>query len=126
MSWARRRERRIVSGSIGPVQALLTKHGPVNVLEITNAFRQHLADRASYRKHRVLIREIAEVHRGRPQYFPNTSRTGRAPLIMVGPTLVGRHLVVPLEPAGTYGIWRPVTAFEANQHHIHLYRGGLP
>lgn len=43
---------------------------------------------------------------------------------MVGPTRAGRFLCVPIEPTGKCGVWRPVTAFTANAHHVKRYEEG--
>ncbi len=102
---------------------LFKQFGYVQELEFDDAFKAHLRRRASYEKHRVSIREINEVLLGIPAYFVN-ALSGRAPLIMVGPTLRNRFLCVPIEPTERRGIWRPVTAFEANKHHIERYAGG--
>jgi hypothetical protein len=82
-----------------------------------------MTERATYARHQVSMTEILEVHGGDPRYFMN-SGTHRAPIIMVGPTAAGRWLCVPLEPAGQSGVWRPVTAFEANAHHRGKYSQG--
>ena len=83
-------------------------------------FLEHMAERATYDKHRVSLKEITEVLIGQPEYFLNEVER-RAPLIMVGPTLENRILVVPIEPVGREGVWRVVTAFEANTHHKTRY-----
>jgi hypothetical protein len=102
------------------------RRGAVRLLRFDAAFRSHLASRATYAKHRVSIAEIAQVHGGQPQYFLNMSKS-RAPIIMVRPTPAGRWLCVPIAPTRQQGVWRPVTAFEANTHHIRWYQqGGQP
>lgn len=105
------------------VEALVARHGAVEGLQFDEELVQHLAERATYAKHRVTLAEIADVHSGRPRFFENAG-AGRAPLIMVGRTVAGRWLCVPIEPAGRTGLWRPVTAFQANRHHIQRYSEG--
>lgn len=106
------------------VQRLFEDYGTVDELEIDLAFQEHLAQRATYDKHRVTIGEILGVHQNQPGYFLNQSSNlenpeqRRAPLILVGPTPAGRFLAVPLEPTNSFGTWRVVTAFAANTHHI--------
>lgn len=127
---------------------LFERFGTVDALEFRDAFREHLMERATFDKHRVTLAEILQVHRGNPRYFLNegspptassrsTSEQGRssetphpveshrAPIVMVGPTDAGRILTVPLVPAGQYGAWRPVTAFQSNTHHKTRYFEGL-
>lgn len=82
-----------------------------------------MAARATYRKHVVTPTEIVEVFEGSPRYFMNQGPDRRAPMIMVGKTLQGRCIVVPIEPAGEYGVWRPVTAFECNAQHAKRLEG---
>jgi hypothetical protein len=93
----------------------------VQELAFDDEFRVHLTERATYAKHAVTVAEILQVYEGQPKYFTNASPPGsqprRALVIMIGPTGAGRFLVVPLEPTGRDGVWRPVTAFEANTHH---------
>lgn len=74
-----------------------------------------------YRKHIVSAREVEEVHSTAPEYFKNEGEEKRAPVIMVGPTVSGRVLVVPMEPTHRTGVWHLVTAFEANTHHKAKY-----
>jgi hypothetical protein len=100
----------------------ITDYGAVEELEFTDEFLEHMSERGTYEKHLVTIGEVLEVHAGVPRYFLNAS-TGRAPIVMVGPTHAERMLCVPLEPvANREGVWRPVTAFEANAHHRARYR----
>jgi uncharacterized DUF497 family protein len=112
---------------VDDVDALMAEYGTVEELDIDDHFRQHLAARATYQKHDVTVAEILQVHQGAPRYFSNAS-TGasgrrRAPVIMVGRTDDGRLLVVPVEPTGRSGVWRPITAFEGNRHHRMAYEG---
>ena len=105
------------------IEALVARHGSVEELEFDDELVHHLAERATYAKHRVTLEAIAQVHSGQPRFFRN-SGSGRAPLIMVGRTALGRWLCIPIEPTGRVGLWRPITAFEANRHHIHRYEEG--
>ncbi len=104
---------------------LFRNAGSVDELVIDDEFHQHLADRATYEKHLITSTEVVEVHQGKPAYFANTGTNRRAPLVMVGRTLAGRILCVPLEPSDRRGTWRPVTAFQANPHHVVRYNLSL-
>lgn len=103
------------------IVSILSTSGRVERLELDDTLRQHLLDRGTYSKHLVRLAEIVQVYENSPQYFPNTSATGRAPLIMVGQTGEERMLCIPIEPTGRWGVWRAVTAFEANTHHRQRY-----
>ena len=96
-------------------------NGEVEELELTEELQAHIALR-DYDKHRVSLAEIREVHSGEPKFFSNAG-PGNAPIFMVGPTAADRFLIVPLDPTGQRGVWRPRTAFEANAHHITRYHG---
>ena len=99
------------------LESLFDKHGPVLRLVFDEEFDEHMADPArDYRKHRVTVAELQEVLEGAPLFAENPTPTRRAPVIMVGPTDAGRLIVAPLEPTHESGLWRPVTAFEANAH----------
>jgi hypothetical protein len=100
---------------------LFETHGKVEALECDDDLAQHLRDRGFYPKHAVAISEILEAHAGQPRYFANAGTGRRAPVIMVGRTQAGRVIVVPIEPTSRRGVWRPVTAFEANAHHRERY-----
>ena len=102
------------------INELFEYNGSVDILELDDDLRNHLQERGTYQKHIVSLSEILEVHRGSPRYFLNNSK-GKAPAIMLGPTLANRFLCVPIEPTGKPGIWRPVIAFEANTHHKERY-----
>ena len=104
------------------LRALFSTYGTVDELELDDALWEHLREGGTYSKHEVSLSEILQVFVDSPRFFLNTSPTGRAPLIMLGPTIAGRMLCVPIEPTGKLGIWRPVTAFEANSHHRQRYR----
>jgi uncharacterized DUF497 family protein len=70
--------------------------------------------------HGVTIEEVLQVLDGAPRFFGNR-RDRRATHVMLGPTFGGRLLVVPLEEWGS-GIWRPVTAFDADDEQRRRYR----
>ena len=110
-------------GEARRVAELFEQVGPVEELQIDDEFLAHMAERGTYQKHRVAVVELLEVHAGAPRYFLN-SGTGRAPLLMVGRTGAGRWVCVPIEPTGQHGVWRAVTAFEANAHNRSRYAGG--
>jgi hypothetical protein len=98
--------------------------GAVEELQIDDEFRSHMRERGVYREHRVSVAEIFESLEGAPAFFENGG-AHRAPIIMVGPTMHGRLLCVPLEPAGVFGVWRVVTAFEANAGHRQRYQEAM-
>ena len=103
------------------MEDLFSEHGTVEELLFDDEFIGHMSDEArQYGKHKVTMREIRQVHSNAPAYFLN-GEGRRAPLIMLGPTDSGRMLVVPLEPTHMHGLWHPVTAFEANRHHVRRY-----
>jgi hypothetical protein len=103
------------------VAQLFEIYGEVEELVFDDDYYAHVRERATYQKHVVADTEILEVHQGRPAYYANAGRH-RAPVLMVGPTLAGRFLVIPLEPSGLRGAWRVVTSFQANQHHVSRYQ----
>jgi hypothetical protein len=105
------------------LENLLLVHGAVEELDFDDDFAEHMADvRRQFQKHAVSEREIREVHVGEPEYFQNRAERGRAPVIMLGPTKAGRMVAVPVEPTHRNGVWRPVTAFEANAHDRERYK----
>ncbi len=73
--------------------------------------------------HGVTIIDVLDVLDMEPRFFVNR-RARRASHVMVGPTHAGRVLVVPIEDWGR-GVWRPVTAFEANGWQARRYRSSL-
>ncbi len=73
-----------------------------------------------YEKHAVTPQEIEEALQIAPVFYKNDEGK-RAPIVMVGPAQSSRMLVAPLEPTGRKGVWRAVTAFEANAHHWRRY-----
>ena len=104
---------------------LFGQYGPVEELELDEELELHLRERGIFDKHIVSFAEILEVHAGSPRFMENSSVPNRrAPIVMVGPTRAGRFLCVPIEPTGKRGVWRPVTAFTANAHHVKRYEEG--
>jgi len=81
-------------------------------LEVDDEFRAHVAER----RHFVRSSEVLEVLLGRPIFLDNADpdQDHRAPVMMVGETVQGRLLIVPIEPTGRPGVWRAVTAYQAS------------
>ena len=105
------------------IERLFSQYGPLRELELDDDLKQHLEERGITRKHIVSFAEILEVFAGTPRILENQPAPGRrAPLVMVGPTVAGRFLTVPIEPTGKWGIWRPMTAFESNTGDITRHR----
>lgn len=102
------------------INSLFADNGPVEELELDEELEIHLKLRGQTEKHIVSFSEILEVFYAKPQYFENLSGR-RAPVVMLGPTSGGRMLCVPIEPTGRTGVWRPVTAYTANTHHVERY-----
>jgi len=73
--------------------------------------------------HRITIIEVLEVLDLEPRFFLNR-RGRRASHVMVGVTMGGRVIVIPIEDWGR-GVWRPTTAFEANAWQIRRYRSSI-
>lgn len=73
--------------------------------------------------HGATIIDVLDVLDMEPRFFVNR-RARRASHVMVGPTQSGRVLVVPIEDWGR-GVWRPVTAFEANGWQARRYRSSI-
>jgi hypothetical protein len=78
---------------------------------------------AKFADQATTIVEVLDVLDVEPRFFVNR-RARRASHVMVGPTQSGRVLVVPLEDWGR-GVWRPVTAFDANVWQLRRYRSSL-
>jgi len=103
------------------LDGLFEAYGRIAELDFDDAFAEHMAaEQRGYGKHRVSEQEIREVLPGTPGFFENIGER-RAPVVMLGPTRAGRLVVAPLEPTHRAGVWRPVTAFEANAHHRQRY-----
>ena len=99
---------------------MYSEKGPIEGLDLDEALELHLQERGITEKHIVSFDEILEVFNGAPRFFEN-SPGRRASLVMVGPTGEGRMLCVPIEPTVQRGIWRPLTAYTANAHHVERY-----
>ena len=78
---------------------------------------------AKFADHGVGIMEVLDVLDLEPRFFVNR-RARRASHVMVGRTHSGRVLIVPIEDWGR-GVWRPVTAFEANSSEVRRYGSSL-
>ena len=78
---------------------------------------------AKFADHGVTIIDVLDVLDLEPRFFVNR-RGRRASHVMVGPTRSGRVLVVPIEDWGR-GVWRPVTAFDANASQVRRYRSSV-
>ena len=104
------------------LEALYSIHGVVGAIECDAAFAKHMAsEERDYEKHAVTPGEIEETLANAPVFYENEGDGKRAPIVMVGPAQSSRMLVAPLEPTGRKGVWRAVTAFEANAHHRRRY-----
>jgi len=78
---------------------------------------------AKFADHGATIIDVLDVLDLEPRFFVNR-RGRRASHVMVGRTHSGRMLIVPIEDWGR-GVWRPVTAFEANTWQVRRYRSSL-
>ena len=78
---------------------------------------------AKFADHGATVIDVLDVLDMEPRFFVNR-QARRASHVMVGPTRAGRVLVVPIEDWGR-GVWRPVTAFEANGWQVWRYRSSL-
>lgn len=78
---------------------------------------------AKFADHGVGIIEVLDTLDLEPRFFVN-GRGRRASHVMVGRTHAGRVLIVPIEDWGR-GVWRPVTAFEANGWQVRRYGSSL-
>lgn len=70
-------------------------------------------NRAKMLSHGVTMREALEVMEGDPKAFRNHSEGG-APWILIGSTIRGRLLTLPLDPTGEQGVWRPRTGYDSS------------
>ena len=110
------------SGHSQLAEDLIGAYGRIEELEFDDAFAEHMASsQRVYAKHRVSEQEVREAWLGNPAYVENVGERRRESIIMLGWTQGGRILVVPLQPTHRWGVWRPVTAFEANAHHRKRY-----
>lgn len=105
------------------LEDLFSIHGLVEAIECDEAFAEHMASEGrDYGKHAVTPQEVGEAFAIAPVFSENEGDGKRAPIIMVGPAQSSRMLAVPLEPTERRGVWRAVTAFEANAHHRRRYK----
>lgn len=65
-------------------------------------------------RHGVSVREVLQVVDGDFEVLRN-AKAHDAPYLMIGATLAGRWLTIPITPTGQPGVWRPATAFPARQ-----------
>lgn len=78
---------------------------------------------AKFADHGVTVLDVLDVLDLEPRFFINR-RARRASHVMVGRTRSGRVLIVPIEDWGR-GVWRAVTAFEANRWQVRRYRSAI-
>lgn len=71
-------------------------------------------------RHAVTEDEVWQVLDGSPVFLPN-KKAHAATLLMVGPTLGGRFVIVPLAPMAERGLWRPVTAWTSSGGEVTRY-----
>lgn len=67
---------------------------------------------AEMSRHGVSVREVMQVCEGEFELLRNAKKHS-APYLMVGKTLAGRWLTIPITPTGQPGVWRPATGFAA-------------
>ena len=65
-------------------------------------------------RHGVSVREVLQVAEGEFQLLQNANEHN-AIYLMVGKTVGGRWLTIPIAPTGQPGVWRPATAFPARK-----------
>jgi hypothetical protein len=71
-------------------------------------------------EHQVTVRELLEVVAGDSKAMRNHS-PGGAPWILIGPTLRGRILTVPIDPTAEEGAWRPRTGYDSSRKEQRRY-----
>jgi hypothetical protein len=74
--------------------------------------------------HGVRRQEVVEVFESGYRLIRNAKRHKNQPYVMIGRTLGGRWLSIPIGPTDQEGIWRPATAFRSPQVHITKAGGG--
>ena len=87
----------------------------INELELDSWNLEEMA------RHGVTGDEVQQVVDGETVFLRNRRRRSTT-LLMIGPTLGGRFLTVPLAPAGRFGVWRPATAWTSTGGEIQRYR----
>jgi hypothetical protein len=70
-------------------------------------------------EHEVTIQEAFEVLEGNPKGFRNHS--GGAPWVLVGATLSGRMITLPIDPSDEPGMWRPRTGYDSSNKELRRY-----
>ncbi len=73
-------------------------------------------------RHNVTPREIMQVLDEGDPVFATNKKGHAASILMIGPTLGGRFLTVPLAATPLEGRWRPATAFDSTAPEIARYR----
>jgi len=68
----------------------------------------------------VTLRELYEVLDDDPKAMRNHSK-GAAPWIVMGLTLRGRLLTLPLDPTAEEGAWRPRTGYDSSSKEKRRY-----
>ncbi|MEX2081351.1 MAG: hypothetical protein WEC33_07015 [Dehalococcoidia bacterium] len=79
---------------------------------------------AEMRAHQVAEREVWEVFEEGYELLRNAKRH-LASHLMVGKTLSGRWLTIPIARTPTPGVWRPATAFPAREQDRAKLKGRL-
>jgi hypothetical protein len=74
---------------------------------------------AKLAEHEVTIREAFEVLEGNPKGFRNHSEG--APWVLVGATLSGRMITLPIDPSDEPGMWRPRTGYDSSNKELRRY-----
>jgi len=65
-------------------------------------------------RHGVSVREVLQVFNSDFQLFRNANKH-EATHLVIGKTLGGRWLTIPIAPTSQPGVWRPATAFPARR-----------
>ena len=81
---------------------------PIRIEELDFSHADELEDHIALRGHAVRLSEIQEVFTDEPKLMRD-----RDGYLLVGMTLGGRLLTVPVAPTDTPRRWRPKTAFDA-------------
>lgn len=74
---------------------------------------------AKMAEHSVTIREVFEVLEGSPKGFRNHSEG--APWVLIGTTLSGRMITLPIDPSDEPGMWRPRTGYDSSNKELRRY-----
>jgi uncharacterized DUF497 family protein len=76
-------------------------------------------NRPKLKIHGVTIREIYEVLDDDPK--PMRNHSVGAPWILIGLTVAGRFLTLPLDSTGEEGVWRPRTGYDSSKKERRRY-----